>query len=84
MKKVKMRARVAFPFVWVYVLWIALLPAGAQKSEPITLNFVHFAPAANVVEYPACKERVVRPNQSACRRQVGDQREGGTGGHPAV
>jgi len=61
-----MRVGVAFAFVWAFVLWFALLPAGAQKSEPITLNFVHFAPAANVVEYQHVKKGLFdRINQLA-------------------
>jgi TRAP-type C4-dicarboxylate transport system substrate-binding protein len=71
MKKVRMRSWVVFAFVWVVALLIACPPAGAQGSGPITLNFVSFAPAANVVEFQYIKKELFdRINQLAAGKLV--------------
>src|SRR4030042_5351031 len=71
MKKARSAAWVVFAFVGVYALLIALPPAGAQGSGPITLNFVNFAPAANVVEFQHIKKEMFdRINQLAAGKLV--------------
>lgn len=71
MRKVRIRVWSVFMFIGLYVFLNPLQPAGAQKSEPITLNFVHFAPAANVVEYQHVKKELFdRINQLAAGKLV--------------
>src|SRR4030042_1446942 len=71
MKKVRSAAWVVFAFVGVYALLIALPPAGAQGSGPITLNFVNFAPAASVVNFQYIKKELFEKiNQLAKGRLI--------------
>jgi TRAP-type transport system periplasmic protein len=71
MKKAALLAWVVFAFVWVHVLLISPPAAVAQGSGPITLNFVNFAPAANVVEFQHIKKEMFdRINQLAAGRLV--------------
>lgn len=71
MRKVRTVALVVCAFVWVYALLIAPPPAGAQGSGPIILNFVNFAPAANVVEFQHIKKEMFdRINQLAAGKLV--------------
>ena len=56
-------------FACTFVMWPT--PATAQGAKPITLNFVSFAPAANVVEYQYIKKELFdKINQLAKGRLV--------------
>jgi TRAP-type transport system periplasmic protein len=57
MKKKRVLVSVVLGLVLAYAFVTAPLPAGAQ-DKPITLNFVSFAPAANVVEYQYMKQEL--------------------------
>lgn len=57
--------------VLAYAFVMTPLPAGAQAGKAITLNFVSFAPAANVVEFQHIKKELFdRVNQLAKGRLV--------------
>jgi TRAP-type C4-dicarboxylate transport system substrate-binding protein len=72
MKKERMLVLVVLGFVLAYAFVMVPLPAGAQGgSKPITLNFVSFAPAANMVEFQYIKKELFdRINQLAKGRLV--------------
>lgn len=62
---------VVLGLILAYVFVVAPLPAGAQAGKPITLNFVSFSPAANVVEYQYIKKELFdKINQRAAGRLV--------------
>lgn len=66
MKKERMLVLVVIGLVMAWALVLAPMPAGAQAGKPITLNFVSFAPAANVVEFQHIKKELFeRINQLA-------------------
>ena len=68
MKKERMLVSVVLGFVLAYVFVMVPIPASAQASKPtpITLNFVSFAPAANVVEFQHIKKELFdKINQDA-------------------
>ena len=57
--------------VLAYALVMAPVPAGAQAAKAITLNFVSFAPAANVVEFQHIKKELFdKINQDAKGRLI--------------
>jgi TRAP-type C4-dicarboxylate transport system substrate-binding protein len=73
MKKERMLVLAVLGFVLGYAFVMAPFPTGAQatKPVPITLNFVSFAPAANVVEFQHIKKELFeRINQLAKGRLV--------------
>ena len=71
MKKERMLALVVLGLVLAYAFVMAPLPAGAQAGKPITLNFVSFAPAANVVEFQYIKKELFEKiNQLASGRLI--------------
>ena len=62
---------VVFGLALAYALVMAPVPAGAQAAKVITLNFVSFAPAANVVEFQYIKKELFdKINQGAKGRLV--------------
>jgi TRAP-type mannitol/chloroaromatic compound transport system substrate-binding protein len=73
MKKERMLVSVVLGFVLAYAFVMVPIPANAQagKTAPVTLNFVSFAPAANVVEFQHIKKELFdRINQLAKGRLV--------------
>jgi TRAP-type C4-dicarboxylate transport system substrate-binding protein len=71
MKKVRIMAWLVFAFACGCALLSAPSPARSQGSGPITLNFVSFAPAANVVEFQHVKKELLdRVNQVAAGKLV--------------
>jgi TRAP-type transport system periplasmic protein len=73
MKKERMLFLVVLALVMAYAFVMVPVPAGAQasKSAPITLNFVSFAPAANVVEFQHIKKEMFdKVNQLAKGRLI--------------
>jgi TRAP-type C4-dicarboxylate transport system substrate-binding protein len=66
MKRERMLLLVVFALGLAYAFVMAPSPARGQGSGPITLNFVSFAPAANVVEFQHIKKEFFdRINQLA-------------------
>jgi len=62
---------VVIGLVLAFAFVMAPLPAGAQAGKPITLNFVSFAPAANVVEFQYIKKELFEKiNQLAKGRLI--------------
>jgi TRAP-type transport system periplasmic protein len=71
MRTGKRLVSVLLGLVLAYALVMAPVPAGAQASKAITLNFVSFAPAANVVEFQYIKKELFdKINQGAKGRLV--------------
>ena len=71
MKKERMPTLVVLVFLLTYSSIMAPQPVGAQASGPIALNFVSFAPAANVVEFQYIKKELFeRINQLAKGRLI--------------
>jgi TRAP-type transport system periplasmic protein len=71
MKKEGRLALVVLGLVLTYAFVMAPVPAGAQAAKAITLNFVSFAPAANVVEFQHIKKEMFdRINQLAKGRLI--------------
>lgn len=65
MEKGRIQVFLACVLVWVFLFVMGAFPVGAQttpkasgSSEAITLNFVSFAPAANVVEFQYIKNEL--------------------------
>ncbi len=71
MKMRKCSISAVLGLAFVCVLFMAPLPCVAQDGKPITLSFVSFAPAANVVEFQYLKKELLdKINQRAGGRLV--------------
>ena len=71
MKKKSVLVSMVLGLVFAYALVMSPAPAAAQAGKAVTLNFVSFAPAANVVEYQYIKKELFdKINQLAKGRLV--------------